>query len=134
MSDDELIEKMRIEFHRTHVGAYGVLYALRDVVRTHDAEQAKAFRTAELTAERERADRAEAELGQWKQAAELARDDHQHEYGRANALEMCVDRLESELMAAQVEARLWNEAVKDRRVLPIGSYYGPDDKVPVRQP
>jgi hypothetical protein len=59
MSDDELIEKMRIEFHRTHVGAYGVLYALRDVVRTHDAEQAKAFRTAELTAERERADRAD---------------------------------------------------------------------------
>lgn len=45
-----------------------------------------------------------------------------------------VARLESELMAAQVEARLWNEAVKDRRVLPIGSYYGPDDKVPVRQP
>lgn len=50
------------------------------------------------------------------------------------ALRERVARLDSELMAAQVEARLWNDAVKDRRVLPIGSYYGPDDKVPVRQP
>lgn len=93
-------------------------------VNCHVAELAA--KDASIETWKSRSDRCDQQAKMWEQRALEAG-------ARAEKVEAEVERLESELIAAQVTSRLWHEAVKERRVLPTGRYYGPDEKVPVQR-